>query len=53
MEDSIEKAKGLIEMFLNIMRFYNKPIVIKGGSSTMEGDRVRQGFALDEGWPLH
>jgi acetylglutamate kinase len=47
MENSMNKAKILVEALPYIRRFYNKTIVIKYGGSSMEEEGVRRGFALD------
>jgi len=47
MDNSVDKAKVLIEALPYIRRFYDKTIVIKYGGSTMEEERMKRSFALD------
>ncbi len=47
MENSMDKAKILVEALPYIRRFYGKTIVIKYGGSTMEEERMKRSFALD------
>jgi acetylglutamate kinase len=47
MQESIGKAKVLIEALPYMRRFYGKTIVIKYGGSAMRDDRLRASFAVD------
>jgi acetylglutamate kinase len=47
MENSIQRAKTLVEALPYIRRFYGKTVVIKYGGSAMEEEQVRRNFALD------
>lgn len=47
MEDTINKAKVLIEALPYIRRFYDKTIVIKYGGNAMIDEDLKKGFALD------
>ena len=47
MENTINKAKVLIEALPYIRRFYDKTIVIKYGGNAMIDEDLKKGFALD------
>jgi acetylglutamate kinase len=47
MEDTINKAKVLIEALPYIRKFYNKTIVIKYGGNAMIDENLKKSFALD------
>ncbi|UCD71203.1 MAG: acetylglutamate kinase [Syntrophobacterales bacterium] len=47
MEETINKAKVLIEALPYIRRFYNKTIVIKYGGNAMMDEDLKNSFALD------
>jgi acetylglutamate kinase len=47
MEDTINKAKVLIEALPYIRRFYDKTIVIKYGGNAMIDEDLKKSFALD------
>ena len=47
MEETINKAKVLIEALPYIRRFYNKTIVIKYGGNAMMDEDLKKSFALD------
>ncbi len=47
MEETIKKAKVLIEALPYIRRFYDKTIVIKYGGNAMVDEDLKKGFALD------
>jgi len=47
MEDTINKAKVLIEALPYIRNFYNKTIVIKYGGNAMIDENLKKSFALD------
>jgi acetylglutamate kinase len=47
MEDTIKKAKVLIEALPYIRRFYDKTIVIKYGGNAMIDEVLKKSFALD------
>jgi acetylglutamate kinase len=47
MEDTINKAKVLIEALPYIRRFYDKTIVIKYGGNAMIDEALKKSFALD------
>jgi acetylglutamate kinase len=47
MEDTINKAKVLIEALPYIRKFYNKTIVIKCGGNAMIDENLKKSFALD------
>jgi acetylglutamate kinase len=47
MEDTINKAKVLIEALPYIRKFYDKTIVIKYGGNAMIDDDLKKSFALD------
>jgi len=47
MQNSIDKAKVLIEALPYIQRFHDKTVVIKYGGSAMEEEGMKRSFALD------
>ncbi len=47
MEDTINKAKILVEALPYIRKFYDKTIVIKYGGNAMIDEDLKKGFALD------
>jgi acetylglutamate kinase len=47
MDNSVQRAKILVEALPYIRRFYGKTLVIKYGGSAMEEEQVRRSFALD------
>ena len=47
MEDTINKAKVLIEALPYIRKFYNKTIVIKYGGNAMIDENLKKSFGLD------
>ena len=47
MEDTINKAKVLIEALPYIRKFYDKTIVIKYGGNAMIDEDLKENFALD------